>query len=191
MPNTQPITNADIAQLAANNGLEYAALKAVITVESSGKGFDPATGKIMIQFEPHWFRKIAKNPDEGGGQRTWARNGVEKQAGEWAAFNDAFSINPDAAMQSTSIGLMQVMGFHYKKVGFATVGAMWDHGKESEANQADLGIRFIKAPTNEKMYNALKNKDWATFAFYYNGAQYKKFSYDTRLADAYKKALAK
>lgn len=115
---------------------------------------------------------------------------MEKQPGEWAAFNYAFSINPDAAMQSTSIGLMQVMGFHYQKLGFASVGAMWDYGKESEANQADIGLRFIKAKGNEKMFNALKTKDWATFAFYYNGAQYKKFNYDNRLADAYKKALA-
>ncbi|MCD6011694.1 MAG: hypothetical protein K0Q79_1556 [Flavipsychrobacter sp.] len=189
MPDTNVITNDDIKKLAADNGVEYAALKAVINVESSGKGFDAATGKIIIQFEPVWFRRIGKNPDDGGGQRTWAKNKVEKQPGEWAAFNDAFSINPDAAMQSTSIGLMQVMGFHYQKLGFATVGAMWDHAKESEANQVDIGLRFIRTKGNEKLYNAMKTKDWATFAFYYNGAQYKMFKYDTRLADAYQKAL--
>lgn len=190
MPNTNAITNADITKLATDNGIEFAALKAVINVESSGRGFDAATGKIMIQFEPHWFKRIAKNADDGGGQRTWAKNKVEKQSAEWLAFNDAFSINPAAAMQSTSIGLMQVMGFHYQKLGFANPGAMWDYAKESEANQADIGLRFIKAKGNEKMFNALKTKDWATFAFYYNGAQYKKFNYDNRLADAYKKALA-
>ena len=154
-------------------------------VQNFYKGFVKGTIKTSSSqyFEPSLFqliRKVEKFADA-----------VEKQTGEWLAFNDAFSINPDAAMQSTSIGLMQVMGFHYKKLGFATVGAMWDHGKESEANQVDLGLRFIKAAGNEKLFNALKNKDWATFAFYYNGAQYKKFNYDTRMADAYKKALAK
>lgn len=190
MPDTNAITNDDIKKLATDNGLEYAALKAVINVESSGRGFDPATGKILIQFEPAWFKRIGKNPDDGGGLRTWAKNKVEKQAGEWAAFNDAFAINPDAAMQATSIGLMQVMGFHYQKLGFPNVAAMWDHAKASEANQVDIGLRFIKAKGNEKMFNALKTIDWATFAHYYNGEQYKMFKYDTRLAEAYQKALA-
>lgn len=166
--------------LAAANGIEAAALKAVIAVETSGRGFDAVTGKIMIQFEPAWFKRLAKN--EGAGH-VWSQNKVEKQAPEWLAFNEAFGHNPDAAMQSTSIGLMQVMGFHYKKLGFDNVGEMWNYAKVSEANQVELGLRFIRS--NKKLYAALKEKDWATFAYYYNGAGYKKFKYDTRLAAAY------
>ncbi len=114
----------------------------------------------------------------------WSQNKVERQAGEWKAFNDAFAKDPNATMESTSIGLMQVMGFHYKLLGFKTVGEMYDYAKESEANQLRLGLRFIKS--NPKMFNALQNQHWNLFAYYYNGEQYAKFNYHTRLESAFK-----
>lgn len=180
------ITDQQIKEIAEANGVEYAALKAVAVVEGSGKGYDAKTGKILIQFEPHWYKKLdAKDGFSGGG--IWEANKVDVQSKEWDAFNDAFSKDKDAAMMSTSIGLMQVMGFHYKDLGFKTVGEMWDYAKVSEANQLDLGVRFIRK--NARLYDALKKKDWATFAYYYNGAQYRKFNYDTRLSQAYAEAL--
>ena len=54
---------------------------------------------------------------------------------------------------------------------------------QSEAHQVDLAIRFIKA--NPKLDKALKNKDWVTVAYCYNGAGYKKFNYDARLIKAF------
>lgn len=173
------ITNEEIAELAKANGYDYAAIKALISVESGGIGFALDTDKIIIQFEPAWFRK--KSPYTPS--RKWSLNGVERQNGEWIAFNNAFHLNPDAAMESTSIGMMQVMGFHYKLLGFKTVGAMWDYARESEANQVDLAIRFIKS--NPKLDKALKNRDWPTVAYYYNGSGYRKFNYDKKLAAAY------
>lgn len=171
------ITKLQIQALAAANGYTYNNLNAVVKVESGGIGF-AADGKIIIQFEPTWFKR--KSPYTPSG--LWSQNGVERQAAEWKAFNDAFAKDPNAAMESTSIGLMQVMGFHYKLLGFKSVGAMWDYARVSEANQLELAIRFIKS--NKKLDAALKNGDAATFAYYYNGSQYKKFKYDTRLIAA-------
>ena len=62
---------------------------------------------------------------------------------------------------------------------------MWDYGKISEINQVGLAIRFIK--TNKKLDNALKTKNWAVVAYYYNGELYKKYNYDTRLQTSYNK----
>lgn len=174
------LTRKDIVLLAKNNGYEYAALKSVIDVESGGIGFAIDTGKIIIQFEPAWFKRKAPYTPSG----KWSVNKVDVQHKEWEAFNDAFHKNPNAAMESTSIGMMQVMGFHYKILGFKTVGAMWDYARTSEANQLDLAIRFIKL--NPRMDRALKQKNWPVFAYYYNGRQYKKFFYDTRLATRYR-----
>lgn len=176
------LTPEDIKRLSAEFGIEAPSLKAVIAVESGGKGFDEATGKIIIQFEPHWFKRKAPYTPSGA----WSVNGVERQAAEWKAFNDAFSKNANAAMESTSVGLMQVMGFHYKMLGFKTVGEMWDYAKVSEYNQLRLGLLFIKS--NPKMIGALRKNDFATFAYYYNGAAYKKFNYDIRMKQAYDKA---
>ncbi len=51
-------------------------------------------------------------------------------------------------------------------------------------NQTAGGLYFIKSYPN--MYRALKEKDWATFARYYNGKNYHQFSYDIKLNAAYK-----
>lgn len=158
------VTRLEIVGIAKSIGVEYAALMAFITVESGGKGF--INGKLVIQFEPAWFRKKAPFAPSG----LWSINRVDIQSKEWEAFNDAFRKDPNAAMESTSIGLGQVMGFHYKRLGFKTVGEMWDFGKVSEYNQVILMARFIS--TSPDLLKALKAKNWHLVALYYNGGGY-------------------
>lgn len=173
------ITDGQIEALALLNRYDYAAIKAIISVESGGKGFDETTGKILIQFEPAWYRKFEPYTPSG----LWSVNKVERQAAEWKAFNEAFAYHPVAAMRSTSIGMMQVMGFNFDKCGFSDVGSMWDYAKESEANQLEIAIRFIKS--NNKLDMFLRHKNWPMVAFYYNGRDYWKNSYHTKLKTAY------
>src|SRR3990170_5689568 len=154
------ITEEEYKKLAIEFDIPETNIKKVDKVESGGLGFSKETGKIIIQFEPSWFKRKAPYTPSG----KWSLNKVERQAEEWKAFNDAFSKNPDAAMESTSVGRMQVMGFHYKLLGFKTVGEMWDYAKKSESNQLRLGLLFIKF--NLKMYNALKTSNWDIFAYY-------------------------
>jgi hypothetical protein len=159
-------------------------LTSIIQVESGQHGFDPVTGKIIIQFEPAWFMREYKDWRAETRHTTWKKNKVRNQHSEWKAFNDAFSLNADAAMKSTSIGMMQLMGFHYAETGFKTVGEMWDFAKESEHNQVLLAIKWIK--TVAPLDLAIKNKDWQKIAYYYNGENYRAYRYDTRLLSAYK-----
>lgn len=173
------IDNKDIKLLACEFDLKEASIKAVLEVESGGQGFDRTTGKIIIQFEPSWFKRKAPYTPSG----KWSQNGVERQSAEWIAFNDAYKKNATAAMESTSVGLMQVMGFHYKLLGFKSVGDMWDYAKKSEYNQLRLGLLFIKS--NPKMFTALKTNNFDVFAYYYNGSAYKKFNYHTRMKEAF------
>ena len=175
------LTDEQIHDLAKKYALEFASIKAIIEVESGGIGFSSDTGKIIIQFEPTWFKRLSPYTPSG----LWSVNGVERQSKEWAAFNDAFAKNPKGGMESTSIGLMQIMGFHWYELGFKSVDEMWDFAKESEANQLELGLMFINI--NHKMYEALKTNDFAKFAYYYNGSQYQKFNYDKRIELAYNK----
>ncbi|UKJ09066.1 N-acetylmuramidase family protein [Solitalea lacus] len=167
----------DIAELAVSNHLEPSALMAVIKVEGSGKGFDASTGKILIQFEPYHFQRYTGNR---------VANGVENQPKEWIAFNEAWKLDKEAAMLSTSWGMMQVMGFNHKAAGFQIVDAMIDAFKESEFNQVKGAINFIKS--NPAMFKALQIRDWATFARGYNGPLFKKLNYDNRLKDAYQQS---
>lgn len=163
----------DKQDLADRFGIELRALKAVLKVESSGSGFGK-NGKVKIQFEPYHFKKYT-------GIRI--QNGVENQKAEYEAYFKAVEIDLQSAMLSTSWGLGQIMGFNYKAAGYKLLDNMVLSFNASEYYQLKGMLNFIKS--NKKLYKALKNKDWATFARYYNGKYYARFKYDTRLAEAY------
>jgi hypothetical protein len=163
----------DFKKLSIDFGIPSSTVRAIDFVESNGSGFDPLTGKIKIQFEPSWFKKLAN---------IVINNGVENQAKEWLAFNKAFAKNPDKAMQATSIGRMQVMGLHFKRLGFKSVSEMWDFAKISETNQLWLGLKFIS--TDARLLKAVRAKDWKKVAYYYNGSGYAINSYDKKLEEA-------
>jgi len=160
------ITDSQIKEIAESIGLQYAHLKAFMMVESGNKGFDGKTGRLIIQFEPSWFKRKAPYSPFG----SWSLNMIDVQSQEWVAFSDAFKINPDAAMESTSIGLPQIMGFHWKSLGYTSAGDMWDDFKVSEYNQVQALACFIL--NNKKLYDALLKKDWHIVASIYNGSDY-------------------
>lgn len=165
------LSKDQITIIAESIGVDYASLMAFISVESGGLGF--VNGRIVIQFEPAWFRKKAPYAPSG----LWRLNKVENQTQEYKAFSEAFRINPTAAMQSTSWGLGQIMGFHYKLLGYATVNEMVEDFKKGKYQQV-LGIaKFIKG--TPALLKALRSKNWHLVAVYYNGAGYK------ALADKY------
>jgi len=162
------LTREELEGLAESIDISYATLMAFISVESGGKGF--INGRIVIQFEPVWFRKKAPFAPSG----LWSINKVENQEKEYKAFSNAFKLNPDAAMQATSWGLGQIMGFHYARLGFKTVGAMVDAFKSSEYQQVKGIVKFIQ--TDPKLWKAIKARNWHLVATYYNGGGYKELA---------------
>ncbi|QXV65247.1 N-acetylmuramidase family protein [Mucilaginibacter sp. 21P] len=178
------LSDQQLRELALAFGYDYSVLKALIIVESNQKGFSDTTGRIIIQFEPSWFKRLRSNRKTNNGNSIWQANSVGDQTAEWIAFNNAFALDPEAAMKSTSIGMMQIMGFHYSEIGFDSVGKMWDFAKVSEYNQVIITLKWIN--TVPQLKAALKTKNWQKVAYYYNGSAYKKFGYDTKLANAYK-----
>lgn len=183
--------DSKIIQLAKLTGFNPAAILAFIEVETGGRGFDAATGKIIIQFEPVWFKRNAPFAPSG----KWSVNKVEVQSKEWIAFNDAFAKGKEAAMESTSIGLGQIMGFHWKRLGYASVGAMWDDAKKGIDRQIAQLVAFINSDTALK--NALKLNNWKAVATIYNGKGYEALAkkigrepYDISMAKAFNKYTA-
>lgn len=170
------LSTDDIKRLATDFNLSVAMIKSVLIVESSGQGFDAATGKIKIQFEAQWFERFEK---------TKILNGVESQKKEWEAYEKAYAISPESAMKATSWGLGQVMGFNHKQAGYDSVSAMVKEFKMSEYYQLRGMLKFISS--NNAMFRALQAQNWGQFAYWYNGPKYRQFNYDVRLADAYLK----
>ena len=176
--------------------IELPALLAFMVVESGGKGFDPKTGKILIQFEPHIFANKTGIERSVHNHYIWDENKVDVQTEEWKAFNDAFKVNPDKAIESTSIGLPQICGIHWQRLGFKSVGEMWDYFKVGELNQVKMLIKFIE--TDKNLQQALLDKNWDRVASIYNGKGYKALAlklkrepYDISMAKAYAKEISK
>lgn len=179
------------AGLIDTGGIDKAALIAFISVESGGKGFG-ADGRLLIQFEPHWFKKKAPYAPTGA----WSVNGIEKQSAEWIAFESAAETNIAAAIESTSIGLPQIMGFHYARLGYHAAIEMWSDFSESEDNQILALVKFIK--TDASLLSAIMQKDWHKIASIYNGAGYHELAakigrepYNISMQKAYEKEVAR
>lgn len=165
----------DKIDLAIKYQLEPNVLLSVIAVEASGSGFNKDES-IKIQFEPYWFNHYT-------GIRI--SNGVEGQISEYNAFKIASEKDENSAYLSTSFGLGQIMGFNYKSASYNSAKEMAIAFRLSEYNQLEGMLKHIVS--KPKMYKALQTKDWATFAYYYNGKEYKQFNYDNRLNEAYNK----
>jgi len=159
-----------VRELSKVNKVPFEVMMAIIEVETPGNGFDSKTGKILIQFEPSWFKKHEPYAPSGA----WSVNNVDVQSKEWIAFNNAFAINKESAMKSTSIGLPQIMGFHFARLGYKTVGAMWDDFKRGEYQQVLALFRFVL--TDAKLLKAVREKNYHIIAYIYNGSAYKEMA---------------
>lgn len=182
------ISDNDIIALAEAFGIEEAAARAVIEVESRGNGFDDK-GRVKILFEPHIFYREIKDPkirdqavQRALAYRVWGTLPYEKDS--YVKFNPAFYLDPIAAMRSCSWGLGQVMGFNHEAAGYDDVGQMVDAFKKSEFNQLCGMFNFIRFHGLDKH---LRAKNWTAFARGYNGPAYAKNGYHTKLEKAYTK----
>lgn len=176
-----PLTQKGLDDLCKSLNVPLPALWAVLAVETSGCGF-LADRRPQILFERHWFSKLTKgrfdsnNPDisnrVAGGYGT-------RGAAQYLRLERAVKLDRKAALQSTSWGLGQVMGFNAETVGFANVEEMVKACVESEDGQMRAMCGFI---TSAKLNKQLREKDWAGFAFRYNGTEFQKNKYDEKLA---------
>lgn len=174
-------------------GIEVAALKAVVDVESLGYGFDPVSKLMIIRWEGHKFRKFLngdelKRAEKEGLAYKYSNRHKHPQPKNMRdrhrLLMEAMAINHDAALMSISMGMGQVMGFHYKALGFSSVQEMFDVNSKDLDGQLSTMVRYIDA---FGLKDELRNLDWAGFAAGYNGADYKVNEYDKKLEKAYRK----
>jgi hypothetical protein len=171
-------------------GIGQAEVWAVLVVETRGFGFLPDR-RPQILFERHIFHKLTNGRHDAGNAEVSDKfaGGYVGGAGEYPRLEKAMTLDRTAALQSASWGVGQVMGFNHKIAGFPSVTAMVDAMVQDENAQLLAVANFIKS-TN--LSGALQRQDWRAFAAGYNGPDFAKNQYDTRLAKAhagYKKAL--
>lgn len=190
---SKKLTADQILEQAKKLGVETAVLRAVIEVECKGSGFN-ADNTPVILFERHVMRQrlIANGKSKIADQMMIKRPDLcTKSAGGYGLYsaqhgrlNAAAQYHRASALESASWGIGQVMGYHWKALGYASLQAFINAMYKDEASQFDAMCRFIQ---KNNLVSTLKNKDWKAFARGYNGPAYAKNSYDAKLANAYKK----
>jgi hypothetical protein len=153
----------------------------------------------IIAYEGHIFRSLTQRKDKSypydqshpllsyeykkkaGPQ--WKVNNKNQDAA-WKTLTEAMALDHNAALQSCSWGMFQVMGFHYKKrCGYETVDDFVAAMKAGEPGQLDAFVGFCKKTPG--LLDAIKAKDFVQMATLYNGEDYG--DYDKRIEKAYKK----
>jgi hypothetical protein len=198
----QLLKNVDLINAAQRLDMPLAAVYAVNEVESKGMGFLDI-GKPVILFEHHiMYRQLSKvrhaseNPADlkrRADQLATAHPGiVNPKAGgyvggsaEHQRLGSARVLNDVAALESASWGAFQIMGFHWKRLGYADAQDFVASMSTNESQQFDAFVCFIE--TDPALYKALKARQWAEFAKLYNGPDYKRNLYDIKLQRAYER----
>lgn len=186
------LTEQDKIAAANRLGIKLSALKAVCDVESKGTGFLDDDRPIIL-FERHvmyrQLKKIGIKADNFVANQPDIVNktfgGYKGCKAEWERFNQASLIHKDCAIESTSFGLFQIMGFHWALLGYKSAELFMAAMQESEAKQLYAFCTFILK--NTTMHKALKELRFAEFAKLYNGADYQRNQYDLKLAKAFAK----
>lgn len=189
------VSEADFERCAIVLGCrDTRALKAVMTVESSGRGF-ASNGLVKILFEPHIFNRYTNgrylNVKFNGDHRkviaskSWdKKNYPSSQDGVYQMFLQAMNLNYEAALMSASWGLPQIMGFNYNKCGFATVEDFVYAMTMNEAKHLEAFTRIIMSfGIDDELMEV--PPDFDGFAYVYNGAGYKKNDYAGKMRRAY------
>ena len=182
--------SVDYRSIASRTGIEENAIRAIASVESSGKAFY-SNGEPVKRFEGHWFKKNLNNAGIDASQYpdlaySYKESFSKKHGVD--AYNDAFAVDKQSAMLSTSYGAFQIMGFNYKDAGFNTVEEFVATQNTFEG-QVESFVNFVSS--NKSMLKALKNKDFTKFAKLYNGPKYDDNKYDAKMQDKYDELVGK
>lgn len=193
------LTQKDLQRAADALEVDLASVMAVNTVESNGHGFLP-NGKPVVLFERHiMYRRLAAADDPADAEAAQLRadkmasshpsvvnprpGGYAGGTAEHQRLAQARQIDDTCALESSSWGMFQIMGFHWSALGYESAQEFAGRMSLSEGEQLQAFVRFIKA--DPLLHKALKSHRWAEFAKRYNGPAYQKNLYDVKLARAY------
>lgn len=212
-PKTE-ITEAKYSEAAKKLGCEIAAIKAVAMTESHGAGFcDNGLPKILYERQI-FFRSLLprekrnkkfsslkneKNPFPKypnlclpiqGGYSNGKSDGSgwlptdEGVMHQYERLIRACSLNRDAAIMACSWGAFQVLAFFYEEMGYASPVELANLQMKWIDEQFDLFVAYINM--NGAVKQALRNKNWGDFSYYYNGSGHS-LKYPATMKEFYEK----
>jgi hypothetical protein len=200
----EKLKDLDLPRIGSQIGVGEDPIHALIEVETVGHGFDDK-GRVIILFEPHVFYALLKHDpvklqeavNEGlaypkQGTRPYPRDSYPRLI-------KAMAIDETAALMACSWGMGQVMGQNFHMLHYNSVQEMVAAFAESEANQLQGMIDFIKSAKIDDDLRRIQQisksgrvpsaTDWISVVRTYNGAGFAKNNYHYRAAAAYAKWL--
>ena len=181
---TKQLTLADYQRAAEMLGCRRQVIQAVAQVEAVNSGFLPS-GRVAILFEAHVFSRLTGHRYDAShpsiSSKTWDRGLYRGGEAEYPRLETALQLDPEAALQATSWGVFQVMGFNAVKAGFANVQHMAFAMQEKEQRHLDAFVGFIRS---EGLGETLMRGDFDAFAQGYNGPRYAENRYPQRMRAA-------
>jgi hypothetical protein len=162
--------NGDRIIAAANKfGVPPAVLAAVAATESGGGGNPSA-----IRFETHVFERYTRKTVNGSNK---------------ASFLEAYKIDPDAAVKSTSFGIYQIMGFNLVGKGW-TAQQIYDIWLGSASTRQEQDIASVEIlgtylANSNRSKTAMAKYDFQSLANSYNGNCFWVNNYDMKIKLSY------
>ena len=183
--------SADIVSLAEQIGVPPRNFRAVARAESGSSGWDKQ-GLLACLWERHYLWRrvrvavpLLSNPKPGGYTIDADRDGV---CDSWEKLADAtglFGFN--IAAECASFGKFQIMGAHWKALGYRSVADfIWQLSRDEVAHY-DAFLRFVSV---NNLIPALKRvngnpENCRDFAHGYNGKGYEAGGYHLKIASAW------
>ncbi|MFB5623238.1 MAG: N-acetylmuramidase family protein [Nitrosarchaeum sp.] len=186
------LIETDYVDAAKLLGCEIEVIKAISQIEAPKGGFND-DGTPVTLFEGHWFHRFTSGKFDVEypyiSYPKWTRKWYGKdQIGEKERLDKACELDRTSALMSASWGKFQIMGFNFGICGFKTIQKFVNAMYKSESQHLMAFCNYIK---NSGLIGSLTNLDWETFAYLYNGPEYKKNRYAERLYKTYMRLLEK
>lgn len=200
----QSVTVEDLKKLSDQFSIDLPSLRAILKVEAGGRAWNPS-GTIKMLFEGHIFGQLTQykfnrsHPDISAGSWSEGRKYYLYGDREYSRLLKAVDLDRTAALRSASWGLGQIMGFNAEKCGYSGVEDMIQLFLNSEVEQVRGIFKFLEATPyihhqsrrliGESLLDAIRNKDWSSFAYCYNGPRFEEHGYHIKIQKAYEHFL--
>jgi hypothetical protein len=190
------LQETDYLKAAQLLGCKVAAIKAVAHQESGGAGFFK-NGKVVIKYEGHIFHHFT----EGRFDKTnptlsypaWTEqysplNSID----QYVRFDEAYRLDPKAAMMATSWGMFQIMGENFSSCGVKNIDEFVSDMHIGESYHLQLFCQYLKTQGLAKYLVGMAEPGMAlvyaaSFARRYNGNGFQKNHYDVNIAALFSK----